>query len=237
MVSVGSHPIVWHVMRYYAHWGIRDFVLCLGEGGDRIKDYFLDYDERLTNDFVLSDGGTTVELLGSDLDEWRIRFVDTGQRSTVAERLLAVRDHLVGETMFCANYADIVTDAPLAELVQDFAAKDKVAALMAVRPPYSFHVVSHAEDGTVTNILDAQRSGLWINGGYYLFRPAIFDYLDGAGELVDAPFRRLVDEDQLLAYRYEGFWTSLDTLKDLQTLEALNEAGRPPWAVWSEAER
>lgn len=235
MVPIGSRPILWHVMRYYSHWGVRDFVLCLGEGGHRIKDYFLEYDERLTNDFVLAAGGTTVELLSSDIDDWRIRFADTGQRSTVAERLVAVRDQLVGETIFCANYGDIVTDAPLPELIEDFANRDKVAALVSVRPPYSFHVVAHDEDGIVTDVRDAASSGLWINGGYYLFRSGIFDYLDGGGELVDEPFRRLVSEGQLVAYQHGGFWTSLDTLKDLQTLEALNETGRPPWAVWLEA--
>jgi glucose-1-phosphate cytidylyltransferase len=237
MVPIGDRPLLWHVMRTYAHWGLHDFVLCLGEGGNRIKDYFLDYDARLTNDFILSDGGAKVELLGSDLDDWRIRFADTGQRSTVAERLMSVRDQLTGETIFCANYGDILTDAPLPDLIEAFAATDKVAALLSVRPSYSFHVVTHGQDGIVTDIRDAAHSGLWINGGCYLFKPGIFDYLQAGSELVDAPFLRLASEGQLITYRHDGFWTSLDTLKDLQTLAALNDTGRPPWAVWLEPTR
>jgi glucose-1-phosphate cytidylyltransferase len=232
MVRVGSRPILWHVMRYYAHWGLRDFVLCLGGQAGMIKDYFLSYDETLTNDFTLSGGGRRIELLGTDIQDWRIAFADTGLRAEVGQRLLAVRHHLAGESVFCANYGDIVTDAPLPELVADFMARDKVAALLSVRPSYSFHVVEHEAGGTVTAIRDVAHADLWANGGYYLFRDSIFGYIRDSEDLVAGPFRRLIAANQLIAYRYDGFWTSLDTLKDLQSLEWLNETGRPPWAVW-----
>ncbi|MHB8397574.1 MAG: sugar phosphate nucleotidyltransferase [Candidatus Limnocylindrales bacterium] len=235
MVRVGDRPLLWHVMRSYAHWGMRDFILCLGAQGGLIKDYFLSYDETLTNDFTLSDGGRRIDLHGTDIQDWRIAFADTGQRAEVGARLLAVRDHLEGESVFCANYGDIVTNAPLPELVADFLARDKVAALLSVRPSSSFHVVEAERGGIVTAIRDVAHADLWANGGYYLFRDSIFDYIHGPEDLVAGPFRRLIAEDQLIAYRYDGFWTSLDTLKDLQNLERLHETGRPPWAVWLES--
>ena len=232
MIQIGYRPVLWHVMRGYAHLGMRDFVLCLGQRGDLIKDYFLHYDEALSNDFVLTESGRQVELLGHDIADWRISFVDTGQTTEVGERLLRVRDHVAGEAVFAANYADVVTDAPLDELAADFRARTEVAALLAVRPSYSFHLVDDDGQGRVAGLLDVQSADLWVNGGYYLFRPGIFEYLRPGEDLVGPPFERLIAEAQLVAYRYDGFHTSLDTLKDLQRLQQLNETGRPPWAPW-----
>ena len=234
MIRLGYRPVLWHVMRYYAHFGLRDFVLCLGQRGDLIKDYFLRYDEALSNDFVLSDGGRRVELLGTDIADWRITFVDTGQHTDVGQRLLRVRGHVEGEDVFAANYADVVTDAPLDELIADFRSRSAAAALLAVRPSYSFHLVEEDGHGRVSSLRDVRAADLWINGGYYLFRPKVFDYLQPGEDLVGAPFQRLMADKQLVAYRYDGFHTSLDTLKDLQTLQQLVENGRPPWAPWLE---
>ena len=235
MIRVGDRPILWHVMRSYAHFGMRDFVLCLGQRGDSIKDYFLHYDEAISNDFVLSEGGRRIELLGSDISDWRIAFADTGQSTAVGERLLRVRQHVADEEIFAANYADVLTDAPLDELVADFRGRSEVAALLAVRPTYSFHLVDDDGHGRVAGLRDVRSADLWINGGYYLFRPGIFDYLRPGEDLVDGPVARLVADGQLVAYRHEGFYTSLDTLKDLQLLERLSEHGRPPWSDWSAA--
>jgi glucose-1-phosphate cytidylyltransferase len=233
MIEIGYRPVLWHVMRYYAHFGWHDFVLCLGARGDLIKNYFLNYEEALSNDFVLSEGGGHLELLRTDISGWRITFVDTGVNTTVGERLLAVRQHVAGERVFLANYGDIVTDAPLDQLVADFQARTEVAALVAVRPQHTFHLVE--ADGTqVRGLRDAQRADMWINGGYYMFREGIFDVIQPGEELVDAPFDRLIASGQLAAYRHEGFHVSLDTLKDLERLQALSESGRLPWAVWAE---
>ncbi len=236
MITIGYRPVLWHVMRCYAHLGMRDFVLCLGQRGDLIKDYFLHYDEALSNDFVLSDSGRHVELLGHDIADWRISFVDTGQSTEVGERLLRVRDHVAGEAVFAANYADVVTDAPLDELAADFASRTEVAALVAVRPSHSFHLVDEDGHGRVAGLRDLRSADLWVNGGYYMFRPAVFDYIRPGDDLVDGPFQRLIADGQLVAYRYDGFHTSLDTLKDLQRLQRLSESGRPPWARWLDAD-
>lgn len=230
MAMVGYRPILWHVMRYYAHHGLNDFLLCLGYRGDLVKNYFLAYNEALSNDFVLSDGGRGIELLSSDIQDWNITFADTGLSACVGERLMAVRRYLQDEEVFCANYADNVTDAPLRDLLEDFRHKGKTAAFLSVRPHYSFHSVSYQPDGMVTAISDVNGADLWVNGGYFFFRREIFDYIDAGEDLVEEPFRRLIAARELIAYRYEGFWTALDTLKDLQTLESLHDTGRPPWA-------
>jgi len=232
MATIGLRPVLWHVMRYYAHFGHRDFVLCLGYRGEVIKDYFLRYDEAVSNDFVLSDGGRSIELLNTDIQDWRITFVDTGPDANIGQRLLAVRGQVAGEPIFLANYADGLTDAPLDRLIEDFSRRDKIAGFISVRPPQTFHILSIDANEEVTGITHVRESDTWMNGGYFMFRDAIFDYIRPGEELVDEPFRRLISDGQLIAYRHDGFWRAMDTLKEMQELEALYEAGQPPWAVW-----
>jgi glucose-1-phosphate cytidylyltransferase len=232
MVPIGYRPVLWHVMRYYAHFGHRRFVLCLGHRADAIKEYFLRYSEALSNDFVLRRGGSEVELLSSDIEDWEVAFVDTGLDATIAERLLAVREHVEGEGMFLANYGDGLTDAPLDEFLDDFSAQGKTGGFVTVRAPYSYDFVTLGEGRVVDNIAGAAQSDIWINGGYFMFRDEIFDQIQPGEELVREPFRRLIAEQELLAYRYEGFWAPMDTLKDHQSLEELFHSGRPPWALW-----
>jgi glucose-1-phosphate cytidylyltransferase len=236
MAPIGLRPVLWHVMRYYSHFGVNDFVLCLGHKGEVIKEYFLRYNEAVSNDFVLLQGGRTLELLSTDIEDWRITFADTGQEATIAQRLLAVRRHLENEEIFLANYADVLTDAPLDRFVEDFRGRDKIAAFVSVRPNYTFHMVSTDGHDTVSSIRHVRESDVWINGGYFILRREIFDYIRPGEELVEAPFQRLVEEGQLLTYRYEGFWEPMDTLKEMQHLEALYQSGRPPWAVWQRHE-
>jgi len=232
MVPVGLRPVLWHNMRYYAHFGHRDFILALGYKADVIKDYFLHYSEALSNDFVLSDGGRSLEMLRSDIDEWRITFAYTGLNSTIAERLVAARPHVRDEEIFLANYGDNLTDAPLDEIVEGFRGRSEVAALLSVRPTYSVHVVRTGGDQIVESIRDIHDSDLRINGGLFLFRQEIFDYIQPGEELVDQPFQRLIAARLLVAYRHDGFWAPMDTLKDKQILDELEVTGRPPWAVW-----
>lgn len=235
MVPIGYRPILWHIMKYYAHHGHRDFTLCLGYKADVVKQYFLDYNEALSNDFVLDGTGRDagrIELLGSDIHDWRITFADTGLHANIGQRLLAVRRYLEGEEVFLANYGDVLTDAPLPELIDDFMGRDAVAAFIAVKPTYTFHVVTSRDDGLVERIDDVRVSDIWINGGYMILRREIFDYIEEGEELVQEPFQRLVKQNLLVSYRYEGFWAPMDTLKDQQHLESLHETGRPAWAVW-----
>jgi len=236
MVSVGYRPILWHVMKYYAHHGHKDFVLCLGYKADAIKRYFLNYDEAHSNDFVLTDGGRSLELLSSDIDDWRITFVDTGLHANIGQRLLAVRGQVQDEELFLASYSDCVTDAPLPRLVEDFQQRGKVGAFLSVRPVVPGHFISQRENGLVSSITNPKDSGLWVNGGYFIFRPEIFDHIEDGDELVIEPFQRLIAKRQLITYPYEGFWAPMDTLGDRQELESLFERGRAPWAVWADPE-
>ena len=232
MVPIGNRPILWHLMKYYAHFGHTDFILCLGYRAEVIKDYFLNYNEALSNDFVLSEGGRTIELLGHDIKNWNITFVDTGLHASIGERLRAVRHHLEGEEYFLANYGDVLTDVPLPDMISDLREQDKVASFLCVHPNYSFHVVRFDEQHTVREIQEITTSDVWINGGFFVFRADLFDYLHEHEDLVEEPFRRLIEEGRLAAYRHDGFWAPMDTLKDRQQLESMLEVGNGPWRVW-----
>jgi glucose-1-phosphate cytidylyltransferase len=238
MVQIGYRPILWHVMRYYAHYGHRDFILCLGYRADAIKDYFLHYDEAASNDFVLSEGGRRVELLGSDIADWRITFADTGLDTTIGERLRRVRHLLEGEEIFLANYRDTHPAAPLDELVETFRADTATAAsFLAVRPSvYPIRIVDADAASRVTRLLHPADADIWINGGYFLLRDEIFDVLEPGDELVEQPFARLVEQGRLRATKYEGFWGPLDTLRDLEHLQSLAVAKQAPWMAWERSE-
>jgi len=236
MVSIGYRPVLWHVMKYYAHYGHKDFILCLGYRGDTIKNYFLNYNEALSNDFVLTQGGRSIELLQSDIHDWKITFVETGQKANIGERLKAVEKHLDGEEMFMANYSDGLTDLPLDQYVGNFIQQDKLASFLCVRPAQSFHIVDLGDDSLVRDIRAVEGSDLWINGGYFLFRQDIFKYMRSGEELVLEPFQRLLKEKQLIAYRHEGFFACMDTFKEKQQFDDRYASGDTPWMVWNESE-
>ncbi len=235
LALIGQRPVLWHLMSYYASFGHRDFVLCLGHRSEEIKRYFLEYEETVSNDFVLSKGGRDVTLLGRDIDEWTITFVYTGLHASVGERLLAVRSHLEGEELFLANYADGLTDLPLDSYIQDFVARERIASFVSVVPNASFHFVETDAGGNVVGLRDVASARLRINGGFFVFRSSIFDYLRPGEDLVDGAFPRLMQHKQLVAYRYDGFWHCLDTFKDLQELEDLEARGEAPWRLPSRA--
>jgi glucose-1-phosphate cytidylyltransferase len=232
MVTVGYRPLVWHVMRYYAHFGHKEFILCLGYKADSIKQYFLDYDETISNDFVLSEGGRKVDLLASDIQDWKITFVDTGLNANIGMRLRVVRPHLEGEEMFLANYSDGLSDLPLPAMIDYFRSRDAVACFVGVAPTQSFHLVSVEDGGRVTTIRHVKDVGMRINGGFFVLRGEIFDWMEEGEELVEGPFQRLASAGKLLAYPHNGFWACLDTFKDKQLLEDLYARGQVPWEVW-----
>jgi glucose-1-phosphate cytidylyltransferase len=232
MVTIGYRPIMWHLMKYYAHFGHKDFILCLGYKADVIKQYFLQYNECLSNDFVLADGGQRVDLLHSDIHDWRITFVDTGANSPIGERLRRVRAHVAGEEMFLANYTDCLTDLDLDTYVRCFRERGRVAGFVTVAPNVSYHYVAAAADGLVTDLTDVRNAKLRVNGGFFAFRQEIFEHLREGEELVDGPFQRLIEQRQLWAYEYDGFWKAMDTFKDKQQLDELLSRGVPPWEVW-----
>ena len=231
MVRVGYRPVLWHLMKYYAHHGHKDFVLCLGHGADHIKRYFVDYDETVSNDFVLT-GGERVELLQSDLHDWRITFVDTGQTATVGERLLAVRPYLDDDEWFLANYADCLTDVAYDDVVRFAQESGRAATFLAVRPNYTSHVVDVDADGAVRGVAHVEDTGLRINGGFFVMNQRVFDHLRPGEDLLGAPTDRLVEAGELGAYAYDGFWACMDTFKEKRLLEDMHQSGPAPWEVW-----
>ncbi len=201
-------------MRYYAHYGHTEFILCLGYRGDMVRDYFLRYEEAMTNDFTLHAKDRRVELHTRDLDNWKITFVDTGLHSNIGQRLLRVRKYLESDDVFLANYADGLSDLPLDRQIAEFSERKVVASFAAVRSSQSFHAVHAQPDGIVTRMGAMPEQPLWINGGFFVLRREIFDYMKEGDELVEQPFGRLIAEHKLLAFRWDGFWQCMDTFKD-----------------------
>ena len=202
MVPVGYRPILWNIMKYYAYYGHKDFILCLGHKADIIKKYFVNYEETISNDFVFTSGGKNIKMLNTDIDDWRITFVDTGITSNIGMRLMQVKEHLDGEDIFLANYADGLTDLNLNHMIEWFIARKNAVA------------------------------GLFINTGYFVLRKEIFDFMEYGDELVSEPFQRLIKEKKLISWEHKGFWASMDTYKDKQKLDEANSKGNAPWEVW-----
>lgn len=232
LVTIGYRPIMWYLMKYYAHYGHKEFILCLGHRGNMIKDYFLRYDETLTNDFTLADGGKTIQLLSQDIADWKITCVDTGQASNIGQRLKLVEKHLGGDEVFLANYADGLADVPLPKIIDFFNAQDRVACFLGVKPAQTFHIVAMNGDGHVHSIRNVVESDVWINGGFFVFKHQIFDYMREGEELVVEPFQRLIEDNQLVSYRHSGFWACMDTFKEKQWFDDMYSQGNAPWEVW-----
>src|SRR5712691_1377346 len=177
MVPIGYRPVLWHVMKYYAHFGHKDFILCLGHRADAIKNYFLNYNECASNDFILSGGAKSLELLHSDIHDWRITFADTGIKSNIGQRLKAVEKYLEGEEIFLANYSDGLTNVPLPDLIDSVVKSRKIACFLCAKPSQSFHVVTLEGDNLVKGIQSVRKSDILINAGFFVFRKEIFDYI------------------------------------------------------------
>lgn len=231
MIPVGHQPMLVHIMQYYSHYGHRDFVLCLGYKANVIKDHFLNMNAAAYSDIVISDYGKKVEVIGPSPPDWRISLVDTGVWRNIGQRLMAVKNLLQGEEYFLANYSDGLTDAPLPDMVDALKQRGKVGCFLSVRPPFNFHLAEFDDQGAVRRMRSSQESDIWINGGYFVFNKRIFDYMRDGEELVLEPFNRLIEAGELLAYRYEGFWRAMDTLRDRQILEDMVERGNMPWRV------
>lgn len=234
MVPVGQQPMLWHIMQYYSQYGHRDFVLCLGYKANVIKEYFLNSNGWTHSDYVISNFGKKVEVIGEQPPDWQVALVDTGIWRNIGQRLLAVRSLVENEDIFLANYSDGLTDAPLPMIVEKFKKSDMVGCFIAVHPPFNFHLAEFDGGNTVSRFRSSQESEIWINGGYFIFRKEIFDYVRDGEELVLEPFNRLIEAGKLMAYKYEGFWRAMDTLKDRQVLEEMIERGDMPWRITPE---
>jgi len=229
MIPVGGQPMLWHIMQYYSSFGHRDFTLCLGHKANTIKEFFLEYRREVFSDCVVSENGMQVEMLGQPAHDWRVAMIDTGIWRNVGERLWAVREHVQNEELFLANYSDGLCNVDLNAMIADFKASGKIGCFLAVRPPLTFHFAEIGDDKVVSKLTTSTDEDLWINGGFFIFRPEVFDYMRPGEDLVNEPFARLIAEDQLLGYKHNGFWRAMDTLRDRQMLEEMVEQGRMPW--------
>jgi glucose-1-phosphate cytidylyltransferase len=232
LVNIGYRPILWHLMRYYSHFGHTEFILCLGYRGDAIREYFLNYNEAMSNDFTLSEGGRKLELYSSDIDNWRITFVDTGLHSNIGERLMAVRRYVDKEPMFLANYSDGLSDLPLDKMVDAFHRSSAIASFAAVQTWHTFHAARMDTNSYVTEMGEIRDAEFLLNGGYFVLRREVFDYIEQGDELVEAPFQRLIKARKLLGYKHLGFWRAMDTFKDKITFDRMYAHGEAPWELW-----
>lgn len=233
LVNIGYRPIVWHLMRYYAHFGHKDFVLCLGYRGDLIREYFINYNECMSNDFTLANGGRAIQMHNTDIDDWRITFVDTGLHSNIGSRLVAVKKYVADDEVFLANYSDGLSDLDLSEFIESFKKTSAVAGFVAVKPSQSFHAVKTKDNGEVTEIGTINETDLWVNGGFFVLRKEVFNYIEPGEELVEEPFTRLIKEKKLYAYRHNGFWSPMDTFKEKISFDRMYAKGNAPWELWN----
>ncbi len=232
MVIVGEKPLLWHLMKYYSYYGHKDFILCLGYKGEEIKKFFLNYDECLSNDFTLSKGGKKRKLIKSDIEDWRITFANTGLHTNIGQRLKAVEKYIEKDEVFLANYSDAVTDMPLPSIIEFFNKLGKIGCFIAVKPFHTYHIINSDHDGFVEDISPVSKSDIRLNGGFFVFKREIFDYIHEGEDLVDDVFKRLIDKKELVAYNYDGFWGNMDTYKDKQKLDELVSNDRAPWEIW-----
>ena len=229
MVEIGGQPMLWHVMQLYSQHGIRDFIVCLGYRGYVIKEYFANYYlHRSDVTFDLATNAMTVHQTLSD--DWRVTLVDTGPETMTGGRLRRVLPYLEGEEAFCFTYGDGLADVDLTDLVAFHAAQGRLATLTAVQPPGRFGSLE-LEEGAVRRFAEKlPGDGGWINGGFFVLSPEVGRYLGGDDTIWEAePLERLAAEGQLSAYRHEGFWHAMDTLRDKEQLERYWETGSPPW--------
>lgn len=232
LVRVGYRPIIWHLMRYYSHYGHNEFILCLGYRGDLVREYFLNYNEAMSNDFTLSEGGRRIELHNSDIEDWKITFVDTGLHSNIGQRLMSVKQHLNDDDVFLANYSDGLSDVSLDAMIDNFRTKKAIASFVAVRTSQSFHSAKFGEDGIVTSLGELGDADFWINGGFFVLRNEIFDYIGEGEELVVEPFSRVIEKRKAVAFPHTGYWQAMDTFKDKISFDRSYARGDAPWQVW-----
>ncbi len=231
MIEIGGRPLLWHIMKHYAHHGIRDFVVCLGYKGYVIKEFFFNYYRHMADLRIdLRDG--THKILGSHAEDWTVTLIDTGQDTMTGGRLKRIAPHL-GDGTFCLTYGDGLSDIDIGAELEFHRRHGKLATVAAVRPPGRFGVLNIDAAASVTSFEEKPSDELgWINGGFFVLEPGAIDYIEGdATSWEREPLANLARDGQLSAYQHHGFWQPCDTLRDKRALEALWDSGRSPWRV------
>jgi glucose-1-phosphate cytidylyltransferase len=233
MVEIGGRPILWHIMKNYAHFGLDEFIICCGYKGELIKDYFLRY-QQLYSDFTIDLGTSDISISKKNSDTWKVTLVDTGIETMTGGRLKQVREYIRGET-FCLTYGDGVSDVNILELIKFHQSEGTIATLTAVQPPGRFGVFP-LEKGQkrVTHFREKPKADdAWINGGFFVLEPEVMGYISNDQTVWEQePLHGLSTDGQLSAFRHSGFWHAMDTLSDKNKLERLWATGTPPWKLW-----
>lgn len=231
MVEIGGKPVLWHIMKTYSAHGLNDFIICLGYKGYLIKEYFANYFLH-SSDVTFDLAANRMEVHQKEVEPWRVTLVNTGEHTSTGGRLLRVRDYTDGDD-FCFTYGDGVSDVNIGQLIAFHRAQGKLATVTAVQPPGRFGMLG--VDGTsITSFLEKPvGDGAWINGGYFVLSPGVFEYIAGDDTVWEqAPLERLADNQQLAGFLHDGFWHPMDTLRDKTLLESLWQTGQAPWKIW-----
>ena len=234
MVEIGGHPIIWHIMKIYSAYGYNEFLVCLGYKGYIIKEYFANYFLHMSDvTFNLKTGEMTLHR--SNSEDWKVTLIDTGLNTMTGGRIKRVKNFIRDET-FMVTYGDGVSDVNVKRLVEFHRENHKYATLTAVQPPGKFGSLSLDISSRVTKFTEKPAGdGAWINAGFFVLEPAIFDYIEGDSTSWERePLENLAKDGQLVAYKHYGFWKCMDTLRDKRELEKLWNSGNPPWKVWKD---
>lgn len=232
MVEIGGRPILWHIMKYYSHHGINDFILCLGYKGYMVKEYFANYFLHMS-DVTIDIGKNAMHVHRRYGEPWVVTLVDTGEETMTGGRLRRVAHHLDDED-FCFTYGDGLSNVSIHELLAFHARNDSLATLTAVQPPGRFGSIDIERNKIVAFQEKPQGDGGWINGGYFVLSPKVIDYIEGDETIWErGPLEALARDGKLSAFLHRGFWLPMDTLRDKITLEDLWQSGAAPWKVWS----
>jgi glucose-1-phosphate cytidylyltransferase len=235
MVEIGGKPILWHIMKIYSHYGYNDFVICCGYKAYFVKDYFHNYYMHAA-DMVIDLAKNAVEYLGSTSEPWRITLVDTGLDTMTGGRIKRIQKH-IGDEPFLLTYGDGVADIDIDALVRYHKENGRLATMTAVLPSGKFGVLGIGEGGRVASFQEKPRGdGSWANGGFFVLQPEVFDYIkEGDATVFERkPLEDLAKDGQMQAFKHDGFWKPMDTLRDKLELQSLWESGRAPWKVWGE---
>lgn len=236
LIEIGGKPILWHIMKLYSHHGFNHFILCLGYLGEKIKEFFLHYNDWRHTDLRVELGGTggaQVEYLPRNAERWTIVFAETGKETNTGGRIKRIERYIRGDE-FLATYGDGVADIDLRRLLTYHREKGKIGTVSVLHPVSGYGILDFEPDHTIVHFQEKPRLDIWINGGFFVFNRRIFDYLTDNSVLEKEPFERLAKERQLAAYPHPGFWASMDTYKDFQELNHLWLRGNAPWKVWED---
>ena len=230
MIEIGGKPILWHIMKSFSHYGINDFVICLGYKGYVIKEYFANYFLH-TSDVTFDMTGNRMEVHERHAEPWRVTLIDTGQDTLTGGRLKRVRAH-IGEEDFCFTYGDGVSDIDIGALIKFHGTHGKNATVSAIQPPGRYGALDMRGDAVRAFQEKPAGDGAWINGGFFVLKPSVLDLIEGDRTSWEGePLVKLTEQGQLMAYRHTGFWQAMDTLRDKNQLEDLWRTN-PPWKVW-----